>query len=71
MQRFIHSNTDGPHNPYSRVYDLRRVRRDFPDFDVRHAEKKFLHAPPLPVHGLGDGRTLGWHLWVRMAPHAR
>lgn len=71
LRTFLHSNTDGPHNPYSQVYDVRRVRRDFPDFDVRHAEKHFLHAPPLPVHGLGSGKALGWHLWVRMTPHAR
>ncbi|HEY9439413.1 MAG TPA: class I SAM-dependent methyltransferase [Streptomyces sp.] len=71
MSKFIHHNTDGPHNPYSQVYDVRRVRRDFPDFDVRHAEKRFLHAPPLPLHGLGSGKTLGWHLWVRLTPNAR
>ncbi|MFF3578273.1 class I SAM-dependent methyltransferase [Streptomyces mirabilis] len=71
MSKFIHRNTDGPHNPYSQVYDVRRVRRDFPYFDVRHTEKHFLHAPPLPLHGLGGGKLMGWHLWVRLTPHAR
>jgi SAM-dependent methyltransferase len=71
MPEFIHRNTDGPHNPFSRVYDVGRVRRDFPDFDVRHTEKHFLHAPPLPVHGRSSGKVLGWHLWVRMTPRAR
>ncbi|WP_181802880.1 class I SAM-dependent methyltransferase [Streptomyces shenzhenensis] len=68
MSNFLHRNTDGPRNPYSRVYDIPRVRRDFPDFAVRGSEKHFMHAPPLPVHGLGGGKALGWHLWVRMAP---
>jgi Methylase involved in ubiquinone/menaquinone biosynthesis len=71
MSTFIHHNTDGPNNPFSRVYDLRRVRRDFPDFGVRRAEKRFMHAPPLPVHGLAGERALGWHLWVRLSPRAR
>ncbi|MEU0818094.1 class I SAM-dependent methyltransferase [Streptomyces mirabilis] len=71
MSTFIHRNTDGPNNPFSRVYDLRRVRRDFPDFGVRRAEKRFMHAPPLPVHGLAGERALGWHLWVRLSPRAR
>lgn len=68
MENFIHRNTDGPDNPFSRVYDLRRVRRDFPDFQVRDAEKRFMHAPPLRVHGLIGEGALGWHLWVRMTP---
>lgn len=71
MDTFIHHNTDGPHNPFSRVYDVRRVRRDFPDFEVRRAEKWFMHAPPFPVHGMIGQRALGWHLWVHMAPIPR
>jgi SAM-dependent methyltransferase len=68
MENFVHRNTDGPDNPFSRVYDIRRVRRDFPDFQVRGAEKRFMHAPPLRVHGLIGESVLGWHLWVRMTP---
>ncbi|MDQ0762556.1 class I SAM-dependent methyltransferase [Streptomyces canus] len=70
MENFIHRNTDGPHNPFSRVYDLRRVERDFPLFEVRRSEKRFMHAPPLPVHGMIGERALGWHLWVQMVPKA-
>ncbi|MFI5687272.1 class I SAM-dependent methyltransferase [Streptomyces sp. NPDC051636] len=70
MSTFIHANTDGPSNPYSRVYDIRRIREDFPDFTVRRAEKWFMHAPPLPVHGIGGERALGWHLWARLTPRA-
>jgi SAM-dependent methyltransferase len=65
---FTHHNTDGPDNPYSQVYDVRRVRRDFPLFEVDHAEKRFMHAPPLPVHGMVGERLLGWHLWVNLSP---
>ncbi|MFI2432287.1 class I SAM-dependent methyltransferase [Streptomyces sp. NPDC018693] len=65
---FLHHNTDGPNNPYSRVYDRWRVRDDFPNFSVRRMEKWFMHAPPLPVHGLPGARALGWHLWAHLAP---
>ena len=71
MREFVHANTDGPSNPYAKVYDLRRVRRDFPDFEVAETWRAFLHAPPLPVHGLPGGNLLGWHLWVRLRPRAR
>lgn len=68
MENFIHRNTDGPDNPFSRVYDIRRVERDFPLFKVRRAEKWFMHAPPLPVHRMPGQRALGWHLWVQLTP---
>jgi SAM-dependent methyltransferase len=68
MKQFIHKNTDGPENPYSKVYDLRSVRRDFPDFEVVDSWKAFMHAPPLPVHGFPGASVLGWHLWVRLRP---
>lgn len=68
MENFIHRNTDGPDNPYSKVYDLATVRRDFPDFTVVRSFKRFMHAPPLPVHGLPGEGLMGWHLWVHMRP---
>lgn len=68
MSNFIHRNTDGPDNPCSKVYSLAEVRRDFPDFRIVRAHKEYLHAPPLPVHGMAGGSLLGWHLWVHMAP---
>ena len=68
MEHFLHRNTDGPGNPYSRVYDLSDVRRDFPSFTVVRAHKHFMHAPPLPVSGLPLERWLGWHLWVHLRP---
>ena len=68
MANFIHRNTDGPLNPYSKVYDLQTVKKDFPDFELVRAHKHFMHAPPLPVHWLPLERVLGWHLWVHMRP---
>jgi SAM-dependent methyltransferase len=66
MRNFLHANTDGPDNPYSRVYSLADVRRDFSCFRVTRAYKRHLHAPPLPVGGLPLDGMLGWHLWVHM-----
>ena len=68
MDKFIHKNTDGPLNPYSKVYDLRMVRKDFPNFEVDRAYKQFMHAPPVPVNWLPLERILGWHLWAHMRP---
>lgn len=69
MENFIHRNTDGPGNPYSKVYSLRAVARDFAEFEIVRANRAFLHAPPLPpplavLRPLE--RVLGWHLWVHM-----
>jgi SAM-dependent methyltransferase len=68
LDNFIHRNTDGPRNPYSRVFSLSDVRREFPSFQVTSAHKEFMHAPPLPVHRLRLARIAGWHLWVRLRP---
>ena len=68
MENFIHKNTDGPLNPYSKVYDLREVAKDFPDFQVVMSYQRFCHAPPLPVGWLPLGGSLGWHLWVHLRP---
>ena len=66
MENFIHANTDGPGNPYSKVYDLKGVREDFPEFEVSKSYQCFMHAPPLKVAWLPLASSLGWHLWVQM-----
>jgi ubiquinone/menaquinone biosynthesis C-methylase UbiE len=66
MKQFIHRNTDGPYNPYATVYGVRKVKRDFPDFEVTRAYKRFMHAPPLPVKWLPLEGMLGWHLMVHL-----
>jgi len=68
MANFIHKNTDGPLNPYSKVYDMQIIKNDFPNFNVVRSYKQFMHAPPLPVRWLPLERILGWHLWVHMRP---
>jgi SAM-dependent methyltransferase len=66
LDAFTHRSTDGPLNPYARVYSLREVKADFPDFELVEAFSRYMHAPPLPVHRLPLERWLGWHLWVRL-----
>ncbi len=68
MRNFIHRNTDGPDNPYSKVYSLHDVRRDFPLFRIERAHKEYMHAPPLRAHGWAGAALLGWHLWVHLRP---
>jgi SAM-dependent methyltransferase len=68
MREFVHHNTDGPANPYALVYDRRRIEQDFPSFRVVRIYKRFMHAPPLPVHRLPGESLMGWHLWVHLVP---
>lgn len=68
MKNFIHRNTDGPRNPYSKVYSLADVANDFPDFKIDRSYQCFMHAPPLPVKWMPLASTLGWHLWVHTRP---
>ena len=68
MSNFIHVSTDGPHNPYSKVYSHSDVERDFPDFEIVSVRKEFMHAPPLPVSWLPLARLLGWHLMAELKP---
>jgi len=66
LGEFVHYNTDGPDNPYAVVHDRHRVERDFPSFRVIRIYKRYMHAPPLPVHRMPGERLLGWHLWVHL-----
>lgn len=70
LEEFTHHNTDGPANPYALVYDRRRIEQDFPSFRVTRTYKRFMHAPPLPVHQLPGETLLGWHLWAHLKPLA-
>lgn len=66
LSNFIHTNTDGPLNPYSKVYSRKLVEEDFTDFRIERTYKRFMHAPPLPVRWMPFEDLLGWHLWVEM-----
>jgi SAM-dependent methyltransferase len=68
MDNFINVSTDGPFNPYSKVYDRSRIEKDFADFSIVEMHKEFMHAPPLPVGWLPAGSLLGWHLWATLRP---
>ena len=68
MRNFVHVSTDGPFNPYSKVYGRAEIEADFPAFEIVEAHKEFMHAPPLPVGWLPLAGVLGWHLWVTMRP---
>ena len=57
-----------PRNPYSKVYDVAAIEKDFPAFEIVSTRKHFMHAPPLRVSWLPLGSLLGWHLWVTMKP---
>lgn len=66
MANFIHRNTDGPLNPYTKVYSRADIVADFPSFILECTHKEFMHAPPLPVHGWPGASILGWHLWANL-----
>jgi len=69
LSNFIHANTDGPFNPYSKVYDLSTINEDFLAFQLEKSYQEYMHAPPLPVSWLKPlARVLGWHLWVHLTP---
>jgi SAM-dependent methyltransferase len=69
MSNFLHANTDGPFNPYSKVYTRSTVEKDFPAFRIESSCQEYMHAPPLPVSWLKPlAHTLGWHLWVHLTP---
>jgi SAM-dependent methyltransferase len=68
LREFTHHNTDGPANPYALVYDRKRIEQNFPSFRVIRTYKRFMHAPPLPVHGLPGQTLMGWHLWAHLEP---
>jgi SAM-dependent methyltransferase len=67
IDNFTHRSTDGPLNPFARVYSPREVEADFPAFTLVDHFSRYMHAPPLPVHGLPGGSGLGWHLWVQLS----
>ena len=67
MENFIHYNTDGPLNPYSKVYTKGKVEKDFSNFKLIKSYKRFMHAPLVPLAKyLPLQSILGWHLWVHL-----
>jgi SAM-dependent methyltransferase len=52
LDAFTHRNTDGPLNPYERVYSPQELAAEFPDFELIEAFNQYMHVPPLPVRKL-------------------
>ncbi len=68
LEAFTHRSTDGPDNPFARVYSLREVAADFPDFELTDSYRRYSHAPPIPLPRTRAERWIGWHLWVHLRP---
>lgn len=68
IKNFINVSTDGPFNPYSKVYGRRDIAADFAAFEIVETHNEFMHAPPLPMGWLPLAGVLGWHLWAELKP---
>jgi hypothetical protein len=66
IDNFAHRNTDGPLNPYSRVYTVQKMIRESPILQLTSASQHYRHAPPPPVRKLPGESWLGWPLWVHL-----
>lgn len=67
---FLSKNTDGPDNPYSRVYSKEEAQRVFNLFSFYKCEQAFLNERHLPLFKLLPepmrsklAKQFGWHLW--------
>lgn len=67
---FLSHNTDGPENPYSRVYTPAEARATFFGFRFSSFQQYFINERQLPLFRLLPrrlrdliGRCAGWHLW--------
>lgn len=73
MKNFIHANTDGPLNPYSRVYDQQSAENLFSQFNCTYKnaafinDRQFLYATKILPGGIRDwlASNFGWHLLLR------
>jgi ubiquinone/menaquinone biosynthesis C-methylase UbiE len=70
MSNFIHSNTDGPDNPYSKVYTVDDMQKAFTCFKLNEYRCHFInerHFPFLKYVPRQLKQSLasrfGWHLW--------
>jgi len=75
LSRFIHKNTDGPSNPYAKVYTRKMMTLDFPDFHINETKIHFLNTRHFPGVKFLPKKLLrrldkiaGWHIWFFMRP---
>ena len=71
ISNFIHSNTDGPKNPYSKVYNLIEAKKTFNKFKLIKNKYHFInekHFPGitfLPYYiRIKIAKKFGWHMWL-------
>ena len=73
MKNFINYNTDGPNNPYSKVYTKSIIANDFSKFYITSTNCHFLnerHFPgikilPIKIRNFLSSK-FGWHLWANL-----
>ena len=70
LSNFIHSNTDGPENPYSRVYKVNDMKKVFSYFQLEDSKCHFINERHFPgIKFLPNSikkllaKNFGWHLW--------
>jgi len=70
METFIHHNTDGPENPYSKVYNIDDIHQDFEEFEIEQSGVHFVNVRHFPGLRLLPSfaflfleKRFGWHLW--------
>ena len=71
IENFIHRNTDGPGNPYSKVYSLNEAKTVFNNFLFSHHKIHFInkrHFPGISIlhkslYKYLEGK-FGWHMWL-------
>lgn len=69
MEHFIHANTDGPENPYSKLYTRADIAHDFSDFQIIRCRKECLQAWPIPKRWVLPGGSIGgWYLMALLKP---
>ena len=64
LGNFLSANTDGPENPYSKVYSSREVKRLFDSLVHDKTRKFFRVLPPFYRVASIKPKKFGWHLWV-------
>jgi ubiquinone/menaquinone biosynthesis C-methylase UbiE len=64
---FLSANTDGPENPYSKVYSAREAKKMFPSLTHDKTRKFFRVLPPFYRVASVKPKKFGWHLWVHFS----
>lgn len=70
LSKFIHANTDGPENPYSKVYTKQKMKETFSCFSFTESRCHFINERHFPGLKYAPKKfkdalagSFGWHLW--------